>query len=506
MTLTAPSHSWEVLKAAVLSTAFLVRRFHSHSPGSKPPGPRGWPIIGNIRDIPRQKSWLAYTEWAKIYGDIVYVELLGTPTVVLNNVDDIHEMLDRRSAHTASRPPLIVANELMGWDWDFAHMPHNDYWRKHRKIFHQYFQQKNIPAHFPAIRKATLTFLDQVHQSSDDYRNHTRQFAGGILLKLTYDHNVVAVNDHYVALAERALDALVQVIHVGSTLVEAFPFLKHMPAWFPGAGFKRTTQACAQWAKELRDMPFKQAKRDSFSGSLQPCFVSDALAREGADEDIIANAAALAYLAGSDTTASIILSFILAMLHYPEVQARARREVDLVTSDGTRLPDFEDRSSLPYIDAIIAELLRWAIPTPLAFPHVSEKDDVYKGYYFPSGTTFIPNVYGIFHDEKRFSEPGKFRPERFLEENSDFDPMTMGAFGYGRRICPGRHVALNASWLVIVQMLTVFIISPKLDEKGRAKLDPPNFDSGLVVQPIPFEVKITPRSHKALDLLRKAVE
>lgn len=119
------------------------------------------------------------------------------------------------------------------------------------------------------------------------------------------------------------------------------------------------------------------------------------------------------------------------------------------------------------------------------------------------GTIFVPNVFGVFHDERRFSEPFKFKPERFLNENADFDPVNMGAFGYGRRyvlplhipwkrlltmkwvvlfrICPGRYVALNSAWLAIAQILAAFTISPKRDENGKEKLSPPDFVSGLVV-------------------------
>jgi hypothetical protein len=63
-------------------------------------------------------------------------------------------------------------------------------------------------------------------------------------------------------------------------------------------------------------------------------------------------------------TISIIVSFFLAMLHHPEVQIRARAEIDSVT-EGNRLPDFEDRPSLPYIELLMAELFRWVTPAPL---------------------------------------------------------------------------------------------------------------------------------------------
>ncbi|KAF9455134.1 cytochrome P450 [Macrolepiota fuliginosa MF-IS2] len=134
--------------------------------------------------------------------------------------------------------------------------------------------------------------------------------------------------------------------------------------------------------------------------------------------------------------------------------------------------------SPPYIDTILSEVFRWAPPVPLALMHRSLEPDVYKSCYFLAGTTIIPNVHGICHDENRFPEPSKFRPELFLNENTDFDPMAMGGFGYGRRIC---YLALNSSWLTIAQILAAFIIFPKRDENGKEKLAPPEWNSGLVM-------------------------
>ncbi|KAF9449497.1 cytochrome P450 [Macrolepiota fuliginosa MF-IS2] len=497
--------SWNapLLASAILLAVYVARRARRRSLGRLPPGPKGWPLIGNISDIPHEYSWLTYMEWAKIYGDIIYLEPLGSPTVILNNLEDAHELLDNRSAITADRPRMVMANELYGWEWDFAHMRHDERWRLHRKAFHQYFQQKNMPVHYPAIRKASLTLLNQLLMSPERFRSHLRQLASTVILKITYDHEVVSEDDYYVALADKALKALLPVVHVGSSIVDVIPALKHIPAWFPGAKFKKDGQVYSQWTLEMRDVPFEQAKKELSTGTIGPCFVADAIGREKESEEIIRNSAGIAYAAGSDTTVAIVASFLLAALHYPEIQTRAREELDAVTG-GTRLPDFDDRPSLPYIDAIISEVFRWAPPTPLAVMHRSQEPDVYKGYYFPAGTTFIPNVYGIFHDEKRFPEPFKFRPERFLGENADFDPMAMGGFGYGRRICPGRHVALNSAWLAISQILTAFTISPKRDENGKEKLVPPQWNSGLISHPAPFEIDIIPRSKKAVEMIQRA--
>ncbi len=80
------------------------------------------------------------------------------------------------------------------------------------------------------------------------------------------------------------------------------------------------------------------------------------------------------------------------MATHPEIQAKAQAEIDRVV-DLDRLPGFEDRQSLPYIDAIYREVLRWKPPTPIGIPHRAEKDDTYKGYFIPEGTAIISNIW-----------------------------------------------------------------------------------------------------------------
>jgi len=84
------------------------------------------------------------------------------------------------------------------------------------------------------------------------------------------------------------------------------------------------------------------------------------------------------------------------MALFPEVQKRAQVEIDAVCSavgsDPTRLPDFDDKESLPYIDAIIQEVFRWGVVTPLGFPHRATAPIEYKGWLIPEGTYLISNI------------------------------------------------------------------------------------------------------------------
>jgi len=86
-------------------------------------------------------------------------------------------------------------------------------------------------------------------------------------------------------------------------------------------------------------------------------------------------------------TASLLRSFILAMAHFPDVQAKAQAEIDALTR-GTRLPDFSDRPSLPYVAAMLSEALRWGTAAPLSVPHRSLKEDEYEGFRIPAGRCF----------------------------------------------------------------------------------------------------------------------
>jgi len=123
------------------------------------------------------------------------------------------------------------------------------------------------------------------------------------------------------------------------------------------------------------------------------------------------------------------------MALHPEVMEKAQEELDRVVGKG-RLPDFSDRDSLPYIDALVKELLRWNPPLPIAVPKRVMQDDVYRGYFIPAGATVIQNVWAIFRDPNIYPDPEAFNPDRFLKDGK-INPLVFNpedrVFGAGRR-------------------------------------------------------------------------
>lgn len=82
------------------------------------------------------------------------------------------------------------------------------------------------------------------------------------------------------------------------------------------------------------------------------------------------------------------------MVLYPEAQAKARAEIESVLGEG-QLPTFADESSLPYLSAVVSEVLRWEVVAPFAIPHLSTEEDNYNGYTIPKGTLVIPNTWYV---------------------------------------------------------------------------------------------------------------
>lgn len=188
-----------------------------------------------------------------------------------------------------------------------------------------------------------------------------------------------------------------------------------------------------------------------------------------------------------------------------KVQAKGQAEIDSVIGATSRLPEFDDRPLLPYVDAILRELLRWIPVVPLGIPHATSKDDVYDGRFIPKGALVIINVWAMSRDEsKHGADVEEFRPERHLtaENNSSPQPIsTDPIFGLGRRICPGRFTAEGVIWIAIVNILATFQIVKSKDIFGEEINVKKEFTSGIAVQPAHFTCSFVSRSKERASTL-----
>ncbi|KAJ7244875.1 cytochrome P450 [Mycena rebaudengoi] len=458
---------------------FLVR---GRSDLPLPPGPPPRFFIKNLPDIPTKQPWLTYTEWGSRYGGIVHAEALGKHIVILNSYKVVSDLLEKRS-HIYSDRPYWPMRDLLGWDFAAPFMPYGRKWQQHRAIFQKYFR-----------------------------REQSMMVSAAIIMKTVYDIDIKPINDRFVTISEKATEKMSISLEAGSA-INAFPFLRYFPGWLPGCGFQRDAEECRLLTQEMQEVPFdftKKRMRDgSGSNSILATLLETNEAQGGSSqqEQIIKEVAATAYAGGADTTAASVTSFFLAMATHPDFQTKAQEEIDSVV--GThRLPEFEDRPSLPYVEAVYREVMRWKPIAPLGAPHATTEDDVYDGYFVPKarppGSTVLSNIWAMTRDTSVYgADSNEFNPERFFNPDGELnDNDTVQAFGFGRRICAGRYTADATVWATIVSVLATFRIAKAKDVDGNEIDIDPLYSDGLLSHPEPFQCSISPRREAAKKLVQ----
>ncbi|KAG2040012.1 cytochrome P450 [Suillus americanus] len=445
----------------------------------------------------------------KKYGNIAHIEVMGQHIMVVNSIKTAMDILDKKSTLYSDRPILPVGGELVGWKHIMALLPDGDLFRRHRRNLHRVIGTRAAVGIYSQIEEVeTRRFLKRVLTNPGQLRAHVRHTAGAIILRISHGYDVAENGDPFVDLADRATDIFSLSTAPSAFVADFIPFLVKVPEWFPGAGFKRLAREWHETVEEMISEPYKFVKDQMAAGIASQSFTSKLLGDRtlsAEDEHAVKWSAGSLYSGGADTTVSSIYSFFLAMTLFRDVQKKAQAEIDAVVGPD-RLPSFADRDSLPYTEALAKEVLRWNVVVPTGIPHRVIKDDIHDEYFIPKGSLIIPNIWFMLNDPQTYANPLQFNPERFLSNDGkkpETDPRTI-CFGFGRRICPGLHLAEASVWMSTAMSLAVFDIS-KVVENGieiTPEVDP---SSGTISHPKPFKCSIRPRSAKAVALIEQDV-
>ncbi|KAI0066940.1 cytochrome P450 [Artomyces pyxidatus] len=496
--------------AATLIALLIVQ--YLTSPWRKlPPGPRGWPLVGNAFSIGKAQ-WLTYTDWKRQYGDVVYFTAFGQPMIILNTLKAARDLFDRRAVIYSDRPNLIVAGDILCGGLIVAFQHYGPLWRRMRKATHEGLN-RGIPGPFrPAqVREAVILTLSMLDQPAA-WDQHMRRSASSMIMSVTYDTPPIESQDDprlkdVFDFAARITEAFLP----GRYFVELLPWMKHIPSRF--AKWKREAeQEHAKLTKVFENL-YNNVGTDLANGIDRPS-VSAKLLKDTTRNNLSVqeNAwiAAVMYVAGSETTSAALAWWLLAVVTHPEAQRRAQTELDAVVGRG-RLPTFADLPHLPYVSAMVKETLRWRTLDPLGVPHRSTEDDWYEGMFIPKGTVCIANVWAVHRDAALYGpDAHEFNPDRFLDENGVLNtgpPDTKEdghvAYGFGRRICSGKHIANDSLFIDIALMLWACKFEPARDERGDAiPIDIDGWvDCGAAVHPAPFSCSVTSRFPEACTLL-----
>ncbi|CDO71862.1 hypothetical protein BN946_scf184940.g9 [Trametes cinnabarina] len=469
--------------------------------GPFPPGPSGLPLIGNIHQLSRD-VWYKFTEWKRIHGPIVHIKLFGQDVIILNTLKAASDLLDKRAPIYSSRPQFFIVGQMLTEGYFFVFQSYGELWRRMRRAAHESLRNGAVQQ-FGAIETAeTALLLKDLLAAPRQWERHMERTAASTLLAACYGTEPAqSAEDPAMKLLHTFTRQIVQSGYVDGNLVEYLPFLRHIPSCL--APWKKAALDWAPKFTRLFESLYSQSRDRAVNGgrldSITAMMVENQEKYNLSHKETAWLIATLA--AAYETLAGVMSWWALAMVLYPDIQKKAQAEIDSVVGR-SRLPSVEDLDKLVYVRAMLKEALRWHPVGPLGLQHRSTEDDVYEGYFIPKGTICIANVWAINRDPALWGrDADEFRPERYLESSDSLaaamvDTKDEGhvSYGFGRRICVGRHLARDALLLNMASILWMFNIKPPVDATGKEiYCVEDSVDHGLVVRPQQYEHRFEPR-------------
>ncbi|OAG38867.1 hypothetical protein AYO21_06898 [Fonsecaea monophora] len=450
----------------------------------------------------------------------------GSATVIaIKDREAIRDLWEKKSHIYSDRPPSYVAR-LLTQNHHAAFQSMNDEWRDRRKLMSHYFSpQKCDKIHAEYQNAEALALLCTLLDEPQNYYKLLKRYSAAVTGALTYGKRPKAFEEPLCQDVGAAMGYLAENMELGATPpVDEWPFslLQLVPSSF--AFWKRRA------IEHGRRMDALFAKLwNEYLGRRELAPASNCLFDEFCSQNPGAKTGgslgtwrwglhSLQFLGGeileggADTTSSTLISFVMAMACWPEYQRKAQKEMDSVVGED-RTPQWSDYDNLPYIAQIQKETLRWRCVTVTGVPHVAREDDYYKGYLIPKGARTMQSTWALHMDEEYYEEPEKFNPDRG-HLIADWGGCLYKAYGAGRRICPGMHIAERNLWRSISKIIWAFDISPAIDPR-TGKPEHINtaaftvngqhsaFIGGANRVAKPFNVVIAPRSQARVETIKR---
>ncbi|CAE6467571.1 unnamed protein product [Rhizoctonia solani] len=347
----------------------------------RPPSPTSLPFVGNLFSIPPDHEHVAFVKLGEqLKSDIVFLEIFGHQVLVLNSAKAALELLEKRSALYSDRPviPMITEPGLMNWSRNASIIRYSDIWRHYRRIMNNWLNMRAV-TQFNNLQERQARFLLQRLLS---VTNHTQPFEhvknefffsmGSLMLELAYGYQPQGAQDQFLKELQLAFHNVLSAGMQTNFFVNIFPVLSYLPDWFPGTSWKRTGREWGAQQDRAKTEPYEWLKSQVASGQYQPSLLAPLLQ----DHKLLSGLSPterdkrlkeigiILYGGGTDTSSIFLLNLVAAMVLNPHVQARAQQELDTVLGQGV-LPSISDKGRLPYVRAVINEVLRLYPVLPL---------------------------------------------------------------------------------------------------------------------------------------------
>jgi cytochrome P450 len=482
---------------AALAVAVAVARYNRKHRGLRlPPGPPGWPVVGNLFQVAFSgKPFIHYIrDLRREYGPILTLRMGVRTLVVISSAELAHEALVEKGQEFASRPAENTTRNIFSSNkFTVNSAVYGAEWRSlRRNMVSGMLSTARLREFRPARLRAMDRFVSRMRAeaaASEDGASvwvlrNARFAVFCILLDMTF--GLLDLDEAHIVHVDAVMKRV--LLAVGVRMDDYLPFVRPL--------FWRQQRRVLAVRREQVDtlLPLINRRRAILrdaQGSSPPdpniaapfSYLDSVLDLriEGhvcTDDELVTLCAELIN-GGTDTTATAIEWAMARIVDNPSIQARIHEEIMQQVGDARPIDD-KDTDNMPYLQAFVKELLRKHPPTYFSLTHAAVKPgSKLAGYDVPADANldiFLPT---ISEDPKLWDRPTEFDPDRFLTGGETAD-MTGSAgirmipFGAGRRICPGLNMGTTHIALMVARMLQEFEwrahpSQPALDFKDKVE-------------------------------------
>ncbi|KAM5164342.1 cytochrome P450 2B11-like [Mantella aurantiaca] len=449
---------------SIIVILFLVKTYNDQKQQkykNYPPGPKSLPFIGSLHLIDSKKPHKALMKLSEKYGPVFSIKLFMDTMVVLCGYDAVKDALINHAEDFYERPDMKMPPKLlMDKGIVFAH---GENWRVMRRFTLSTLRDFGM---------GKRSIEDKINEEAQCLMEKLKSYKGEPFENMTIINAAVANIIIFILLGNRVEyedPTILKLMHIinenfknsGSIMLRLYHAFPRLIGLLPGSH-----QTVIQNIEHIQEIIRKEFTKQEkiLDVNDQRTFIEAFLAKqqEGKPESTLYfnndNLCALVnnlFIAGMETTSTTLRWGLLLMIKYPEIQKKVQNEIERVI--GLAVPQTKHRKLMPYTDAVIYEIQRFADILPMNVLHATANDVTFRGYNIPKGTAVIPLLTSVLKDKAYFEKPDEFYPEHFLDsegnlkKNEAFIP-----FSLGKRSCAGENLAKMELFLFFTTLLQNF--------------------------------------------------
>ncbi|XP_047410503.1 cytochrome P450 2C18-like isoform X1 [Sciurus carolinensis] len=463
--------------------------------GKLPPGPMPLPIIGNILQIDAKNISKSLTNLSKVYGPVFTLYLGMRPTVVLHGYEAVKEALIDHGEVFSGRGSFPVpdrANKGLG-----VVLSTGKRWREMRRFSLMTLRnfgmgKRSIEDRVQEEARCLVEELRKAKSLPCDPTFILGCAPCNVICSIIFHNRFDYKDQHFLNFMGKLNESLEILSSPWIQVCNNFPVLID---YFPGS-HKKFYKNVADMKEYFLEKIIEH--QESLDMNCPRDFIDCFLIKMEEEKDnpqteftieALVNLVNDLFGAGTETTSTTLRYGLLHLLKNPEITEKVQEEIDRVIGRH-RSPCMQDKSSMPYTEAVLHEIQRYIDLIPTNLPHAVNCDTKFRNYFIPKGTTIITSLTSVLHDSKEFPNPEKFDPGHFLDKNGKFKKSDyFMPFSTGKRICAGEGLARMELFLFLTTILQNFHLKSVVDPKD---LDTTPVARGFISVPPAYQICFIP--------------